>query len=348
MRRNTIMTNKEIALQLNISPASLSLILNNKPGISAAKREQVLQQLTEMGYVHLIKPNNMPIANNNLCFVIYKRHGQILNHHPFFLLMMESIESQSSNYGYHLLVTTIDAENPLPPQFDRLKSMNAKGLIIFSTEMIDEDIVAFENLGLPFIAMDNDFSHLNINTVSIHNQMGTYQAIEYLYKMGHKKIGYLQSEVTINSFLERESGYQRALIEFGMQFDSNAIYKLPYTDESSYQRFKAILVDRPSLPTAFVSDDDTIASGVMSAMREHGIQIPDEVSIIGFNDRPSCEISSPRLSSISVPKQSFGTESVDSLIKLIDKNTGTRYPTRCIKLRIGTQLIQRDSVQLLG
>lgn len=340
------MTNRELAQKLNISPAALSLILNHKPGISDSKRSLVLQTLEEMGYAHLIKPVSVaPAVSDNLCFVIYKRHGEILDQHPFFLLMIESIENHAREYGYHILVTTIDNKNPVEPQLSRLKEMNAKGLIIFATEMLEDDIFYFENLQIPFVAIDNDFTHLNINTVSINNQMGTYQAIEYLHGMGHRKIGYLQSSTVIQSFLEREYGYRNALNQLGLELYSKYIFKLPYTEEASYQNFRLLLDEKVELPTAFVTDDDTIASGVIRALTEKGFLIPDDISIVGFNDRPSCEISSPKLTSVNVPRHSFGVESVDFLIKLIERKEQSKAGVRCIKIRIGTQLVLRESVK---
>lgn len=341
------MTNRELANKLNISPAALSLILNHKPGISESKRSQILQQLEEMGFSHLIKTPVSVSTANNLCFVIYKRHGKILDQHPFFLLLMESIEKHASEYGYRIMVTTIDKKNPLEPQLTRLTEMNAKGLIIFATEMWEDDIIHFEKMQIPFVAVDNDFTHKNINTVAINNQMGTYQAIEYLNKMGHKKIGYLQSSTLIQSFSEREYGYGNSLQSIGLTSYPEFVFKLPHTEEGSYQAFRQLLENHIELPTALVADDDTIALGVMRALSEKGIPVPEKISIVGFNDRPNCELSSPQLTSINVPKNSFGAESVDFLIKQIERKEQAKPSGRCIKIRIGTQLMVRESVKQL-
>ncbi len=149
--------------------------------------------------------------------------------------------------------------------------------------------------------------------------MGTYQAVEYLCQMGHSKIGYLQSSTTIQSFAERESGYRTALNLPGLELDPKYIYQLPYTEEGSYQEFRLLLGKKIELPTALVTDDDTIASGIMKALSDKGYKIPEDITIVGFNDRPSCEISTPKLTSIHFSRYSFGLESVDFLIKIINK-----------------------------
>ena len=342
------MTNRELAHQLNISPASLSLILNHKPGVSSATRERIVQQLGQLGYSNLIKPYpNPPCQNDNICFVIYRRHGLILDQHPFFLLMTESIENHARKHGYHILLTTVDRKNPIDEQIDNLNQMNAKGFIIFATEMLDDDIACFKKLKQPYISMDNDFTNQNINAVSINNAMGAYQAVNYLYQMGHRHIGYLQSQVHISSFGEREHCYKDAMECLGIQLHPEYHYKVRYTEEGSYQDFKIYLQTSPSLPTAFVADDDTMAIGVMRALSEKGIRVPEDISIIGFNDRPACQISAPRLTTINVPRHSFGTEAVDCLLSLVERHKGSVIG-RSIKIRIGTQLVQRESVKKLN
>lgn len=335
------MTNKEIARQLDISPAALSLVLNNKPGVSGATRERVLAKIEEMGYAHLIKKGAQ--QSTNICFVVYKRHGEILDQHPFFLLLMESVESQARKYGFSILLMTIDNRYPIEPQIAQLDSMDARGAVIFATEMLEEDLAFLSKLRMPFVALDNDFTRANINTVSINNQMGTYQAVEHLVKLGHSKIGYLKCRTRIASYVERERGFRDALAEFGLELEQQYIYETRYTEEGSYQDFKACLSEGAQLPTALVTDDDTIASGVMKVLQEKGIAIPEAISIVGFNDRPSCEISSPPLTSVNVPRQSFGAEAIDSLMRLIEKLEQTESSGRSKKVRIGTQLVVRGS-----
>lgn len=114
-----------------------------------------------------------------------------------------------------------------------------------------------------------------------------------------------------------------------------------------YQTFRGILKERPALPSAFVCDDDTIASGVMRALAEAGYHVPEDISVIGFNDRPSSEMTSPPLTSVNVPRTSFGAEGIDALVRLIQKREQGITEVRPLKLRIGTQLVCRESVRNL-
>lgn len=338
------MTHRELAGQLNISPAALSLILNNKPGVSDATRIRIKKQLSDMGYAHLIKKSDIPVLDQ-IAFIVYKRHGEILDQHPFFLLMMESIENHARKHNYQVILTSFDIRASLESQFEIIRQMPIKGAIIFGTEMQDDDIAHIQRLPVPYVVIDNDFPQYDINTVAINNTIGTYEAVEHLVNMGHRNIGYLKSRTFINSFYERDLGYHSALSHFGYPLDENNIVTLRYTEEGSYQDFLQYLSDSPALPTAFVADDDTIAIGALRALREKGYSVPDDISIVGFNDRPSCSISQPPLTSINVPRYSFGSEAVDMLMKLIERADSGNKNDRSLKLRIGTQLTIRDSVR---
>lgn len=341
------MTNKEIAKQVGVSPAALSLIINHKPGVSDVTRTRVLNELRESGFGHLIKtaPTAELEPSNNLCFVIYKRHGEILDLHPFFLLLMENIEAQARSYGYNILISTIDKRRPVEPQIERINELRSQGVIIFATEMFDEDMDAFANIQAPLVALDNDFTRLPCNSISINNQMGTYQAIDYLVRNGHTNVGYLKSQTRISSFKERHLGYENALNHFHLAFLPENIWSVHYTEEGSYRDIREILESNPKLPDAFVCDDDTTAVGFIRACSEKGIFVPRDVSIVGFNDRPACEITTPPLTSISVSKRALSCEAVDELIRLIQNADRQTAESRSRKIRIGTKLVVRGSVR---
>lgn len=338
------MTNREIAKKLGISPAALSLVINHKPGVSEATRETVQTQLKELGYGHLIKkPPAAP--GNHLSFIIYKRHGEILDSHPFFLLLMENIENHAKKYGYNILLCTVDKRRPIEPQIRHLCEQDSRGAIIFATEMQPDDLLPFFNLPFPFVVMDNDFTQLACNTVSINNQMGTFQAVQHLTSRGISRIGYLKGNIRISSFIERQRGYEEALALYNKRFIPEDVIELHYSEEGSYRDMHQHLAQRPSLPEAFVSDDDTIAAGAIRALSEAGFQIPEDISVIGFNDRPACEVTTPPLTSINVSKYALSAEAVDELIRLIENQEHDHPETRSRKLRIGTKLIQRQSVR---
>ncbi len=340
------MTNKELAKYFGISPTAFSLIVNNKPGVSDETRTRVIAELKKMGYAHLLKKEEPKEKrdDNKLCFVVFKRHGQILDLHPFFLLLMENLEQRARTYGYNILFSTVDLRLPLNEQIRYLNSLDTKGAIIFATEMQPEDIECFREFRSPYIVLDNNFSNLPINTISINNEMGTFQAVEHLVQMGHREIGYLKSITRISSFMEREKGYREALEAFGLELKPEYVFTVRYFEEGSYQDFRQILDNKAKMPTAFVTDDDTIAVGAMKALQEFGYRIPEDISLVGYNDRPMCEVTNPPLTTVNVSKYSFAVEAIDTLMGIIKNRENIDVQLRTKKLRIETKLFVRESV----
>jgi len=340
------MTNKQLAEYCHISPTAFSLIINQKPGVSDATRMRVINELKALGITNIISNASKPAEKKvkNICFVIYKKDGAILNVQPFFMLLMENLEKRARKYGYNIILQTVEKQSSMEDQIQYINSLTADGAIIFATEMSDDDIHDFDMLSKPLLAMDNNFSHLPVNSVSIDNQMGTYQAVEFLVNNGHTKIGYLAGKSRISSFIEREKGYREALHSFHIDLDPDYCYQLACSEEGSYQEFREILKRSPKLPTAFVSDDDVITAGVIRALKEFNISVPSDISMIGYNDRPICEITYPKLTTISVSKNSFAIEAIDSLMSILEK-IGENIEYRSTKCRIQTKLLIRESVK---
>jgi LacI family transcriptional regulator len=177
----------------------------------------------------------------------------------------------------------------------------------------------------------------------IDNVNGSYAGVTHLIENGHRKIGYLKSSITIQNFIERYEGYEKALAMQGIEKDGRHTVSLRPTLEDAYQDMLAYLSEKPSLPTAFFSDNDIIAFGAMKAIKEAGIQIPQDVSLVGFDDMPFCTITEPSLSTISVNKQVLGEFAVEGLISLIAGNRNCHS-----KKMLGVELIQRGSVLRLN
>ncbi len=334
------LTNKEIARRLGISETTLSFIINNKPGIAEKTRTRVIREITALGYGHLFKKETPPLSRN-ICFVIHKRHGGILNQSPFYSLLMEQIEEHARNAGFNLIVRLIDPTDSIEEHIRHLNGSGISGIIVFATEMLDDDMDHFKLASVPVVSMDNDFTHIDFDSVVINNRVGTFQAVEHLFANGHRTIGYLQCKTYINSFGERDAGYQKALRHFGLELSPRHRFQVGYTEEESYQDFRKILASGADLPSAFVSDDDTLSVGVMRALIEHGVSVPEEVSLVGFNDRPVCRLTQPQLSSISVPKDRFGALALDLLI---DRMSTHRDAGRdCRKVELGVGFVERGS-----
>ncbi len=330
------MTNKELAELLNISPSGLSLVINNRPGVSDATRQRVLKQLEELGYSDLVRKKNR--RNGNLCFVIYKKSNKLFAQYPFFLMLMEGMEGCAQKYNANLLLLHVNGNQPLEPQLERLEAAEARGAVIFAPELEEEDLKLFDHLNIPIVYVDNSLPFSCVSSIAINNHMGALQAVQHLVALGHKDIGYLRSNIRIQNFREREKFYAEMLNAYSLTLKPEHIYNMRFSEQESYTDFSAVLRNHHKLPTALIADDDTLAAGAHKAISDAGLRIPDDIAIIGFNNRASCTLMEPQLTSVYAPPYYYGETAIDCLMHSINKEEADT-----VKTMINTRIAQRGS-----
>ena len=346
---------KDLAKILGVSTATISLILNNKPGISDDTRRNIIERITELGYGDMVKDNpvvekspNGNIINSyprNIGFVIYKHGGELMEQTPFLPLMIDGLEAAARRNGYNLVIINLSSQQAPDIQTQYIRDSRCLGYVIFATEMIGDEVVPFERLGLPFVLLDNYYLNRKINCIKLNNEQGTAALVNHLIAMGHQTIGYLDSGIEIPSFLERKQYCFSALSRYSILDMEEYSYSIGYPEHCAYEGMKLLLKNNSKLPTAFLTDNDMIAFGATKAMKEHGIRVPDDISIVGFDDRPICTMMEPNLTTVRIPRASFGAEAVELLSKLL-KNI--EYEKNlCLKIEIAVELIVRDSVKII-
>ena len=330
---------KDVADRLKISSATVSLVLNNKPGVSGETRQRVMKLIQEMGYDTNILSKPALKNNRSIRFVIYKKHGRVVSDTPFFSSLMEGIEQEVRKEGYNLVITYItEAENKL--EVLRIIEENPlDGMIILATEMAAVDLQAFTRLGIKLVILDRYFKGENLDTVMINNAEGAYLATRHLIEAGHSEIGYLSSTARIKNFEERGEGYLQALKDFEMKENKKYIFNVGSTLDEAYTDMMNILESSRERPSAFFADNDIIAFGAIKAIKEFGLKVPEDISIIGFDDMPFCEMLEPPLTTVKVYKQRMGMLAVKRLLEKLEGNA-----PEFIKLEIGTELVIRKSV----
>lgn len=335
---------KDIAKQLGVSTATLSLVINGKPGISDKTRKKVIQRLNELGYSDMIQQKEEAVKESKtIGFVLYKSNGQLLGLNSFFPLILDGIELTARQYGYNLLIINVEKQE-IEKQIEYIKEANCAGIVVFATEMEDKEYY-FDELNTPFVLFDNYFKNKEINSVKVNNEQGTYLLVKYLYEMGHRKIGYLDSGIPINSFKERQNCAFEAMKSFNMNDNRRYVFEIGYPHEKAEIGMLDILAkhDKDNLPTAFLSDNDLVAAGAIRAIKKLGYKIPQDFSIVGYDDRPICTLVEPQLTTIQLPRESFGAEAVEQLIRIIQGEKKA-----CTKVEINGKLIVRDTVGKLN
>lgn len=334
---------KDLAEMLGVSTAAVSLVLNNKPGVGEKKRQEILDKVRELGCEYLLK-EDVPLAGKgSIGFVVYKKNGRIIDESPFFTYILESLNRRVLQCGYELKFIYLNGKEPADEQRAKLIAGDFAGLIIFGVEMQRGDLQVFIDTGIPFSVLDNSFQESDVDSVAINNAQGVFKAVQYLYDMGHRRIGYIRCRVRINSFEERLLEYRLCMERLGLSADEDLILDASYSEDEIRADIDAYLDRCPQVPTAFFAENDFLACHAMLRFQERGYRFPDDISLIGFDDRQICQMVQPKLTTVNVPKDIFGPSAVDLLMSKLE--SGRR---QSLKLEIGTNLILRDSVKQIG
>ncbi len=327
---------KQISEATGFSPATISNALNHKRGVNKETADTIFKVARELGYI-------TDIGITKIKFVMYRRNGQVIDDTPFFTLMINGAERACMDAGYEMLMVHLDRFSPdYEEQVKALVSDSQSALILLGTEVIGEDLKPFYDTKRPLVTLDFITPDMRYSGVAINNEDSFFMATNYLIDMGHTDIGYLSGKFRIRAFRLRNRGYQKAMNGAGLTIKPEFRVPLSTSMETAYQDMRNYLLTSPMLPTAYIADNDMIALGAMRALQEAHVRIPEDVSIIGFDDLPYCEICSPRLTSIRVPKQEMGRMAVEKLISLIKKDNGVKTKTE-----VSTEFIIRDSVKKL-
>lgn len=327
---------KELAQKIHVSQATISMVFNNKPGISEATRKLVLEAAKKYDYV----PSKAAAVEKRVIqLVIYQKHAMVVSDTPFFSQVIEGITQECNEKNCVVNINYLTESSDARTQIKNISSMSGDGMILLATEMNREDFDVFQGVDIPVVVLDCYYDELDYDCVVINNSQGAYCATDYLAKMGHKKIGYLHSAVSISNFEERASGYHKALGAHDLPALPDYIHQIASTSVQGYQDMVRILEQKPELADAYFADNDIIAAAAIKAFREFGYRVPEDISIVGFDDMPLCDVMDPPLSTMRVDKKQLGRSSVNSLLTRMD---GAKYGK--LKIALQTSLVCRESV----
>lgn len=327
------MTIREIATIAGVSPATVSLVLNDKKGVSAQKRDRVKEVLEEYNY------NRQQIKKApkfSIRFIKFRTHGMAVEENQGFIAsIIDQIESECRNHSYNLIMCGCD-NSTLKETLQMASNYPQDGIILLGTEFDTANIQMIREIKAPVVVLDNSMQYENIDSVVMANTGVAALAVSYLYDLGHRKIGYFQTSVSISNFAERYSGYLETLSRLGLTPPPPVL--LTPTLQGAYEDMKKHLQTGAYIPEGAVfADNDTIAIGALRALQEAGYSIPEDISIIGVDDIPFSSMTVPPLTTIRIARSLMGIQTVRLLRSRI-KNPGP-----FIHLLITGELVVRGS-----
>lgn len=330
-------TIKEIAKKANVSPATVSKALNSRHDVSAETRRKILEIAKAQNFVPSASAKNLKLRRTENIGVIFCRESQPLSGNPFYSRVLEGIEAESAVNNYNLILHLLpnDYRETLPKM---IREKQVDGIILVGV-MREDFMRRLTEMQITGVLVDPKFHLENMSQVFIDNDHGAFQATQHLINFGHKRIGFISGDLERRSFSLRLKGYRKALEYHGIAFDE----KLVKTGglEKGYEH-TAKLLELEDPPTAIFSANDINAILGYKAIIDAGLKIPDDISVIGFDDIEMAKISNPPLTTIRVYKEEMGSIAVRILLQTLRNEIDKPFTTL-----IPVKLVERDSVSMV-
>jgi LacI family transcriptional regulator len=333
---------KDIAKIAEVSPAAVSLALNNKPGISPDTRERIIRIAKDLGHDGPRQAQAPKATAEQIGFLHIARHGHTVNrdHDVFIADYIEGLSQGAGLQGLSLGVTTFKGAS-IEAVLENAASMDAAGFIALGTELEEEDVAAFSRLDRPVVFIDTWFDFLPFDFVDMNNEDSVFTIISDFAERGHRRIGMVKGSIETRNFKLREEGFIASLARLGLDYDPAYTFAVDPTFHGATADMRAILKEGRPLPTALFCANDIIACGCIRAFRHEGVRVPDEVSIIGFDDLPLSAVVDPPLTTMQVSKAQIGRMAVQLLATRMRSEAGSPP----VKMLIGGSLVERQSVR---
>ena len=331
-------TAKELARLLHLSESAVSLALNDRPGVSRETRKRVMDAAREYQFDFSRKAVTRDQKKGTICFAVYRKSGAVVGDTPFFSELTDGISIRCRRNGYECVISYLYEDEDLRDQIYAMRTAKFAGVIVLATEMEEQTLSMFDSVEVPLVFLDAYFERPEYNFILINNTQGAYQATKYLIRKCRTQPGYLHSSYRISNFDARADGFYKAIREAGMSTSHSLVHRLPPSQEGAYADMKELL--RTEKPAAcYFADNDLIAIGAIQALKEEGYRIPEDVSIVGFDDISSAQYVSPPLTTVEVPKSYLGEAAVERVVQIIEGHS-----LKPLKVEVFTHLVRRKSV----
>lgn len=333
---------KDVAKALNLSEATVSLVLNERPGVNADTRKRVLDYICQREEEAYHQKKMEETQDKGLLLMLqYKKHGIIFDRESSIQnAFTETLRQIVNEQGYHFEYVQYDERrDDLQKMIRQWKKRNLRGIYLMGAEMNKNNIFYFSEIGVPIVVGDNNFYNEGIDSYLVDNREGVRRCVEYLVERGHSQIVYLAESIDIFNFLERREAFILEMARKECGDAHNRIVHLGNTYEEIYKSMCRYLEEGHRRPTAFVLESSLISVGVMQALQEYQIKIPREISLVGFDEVPEVNMSGLRLTIVKGTHTRRHLAAIKHLIRHIEDNE-----TEIIRVYYRTRMQEGNSV----
>ncbi|MEE1086196.1 MAG: LacI family DNA-binding transcriptional regulator [Schaedlerella sp.] len=334
---------KDVAKIAGVSSATVSRVLNNSGPVKEDTRQRILKIIEEGGYTPNALARSLSKGDmmNNIGLMIPDINNS------FFSMIAKGVGKIAVNYGYNLfLFGTNESTESEQRMLQTVKEQRLKGLLIAPVvENNKENASLLMNLGIPVVLIDRDITGVEFDGVFSNDTEGAFRAVESLIQSGHRKIAQIIGPLTTKPGRTRYQGYMDAMNFYGIPVDRKYTVSGMFKQDEGYRAMKK-LMELPDPPTAIFSANNLMSIGVLQYMKEHGLKVRRDISLIGFDDIEVLQYTELGFSVVNRPVIDMGSEAMQLLHERIIEPHDSERVRKTITL--GTRLILRGSEQMEG
>lgn len=327
-------TIKDVARLADVSIATVSHVLNGTRFVSKEVQLRIMDAMETLNYQPSAVARGLRTKKTNTMALIIP---DITN--PFFADFTRGFQDTVDEKGFLVLVCNSDRILSRELRFlEMIWQQRVDGVVLNPSKVKSDDLSRLIKARISVVLIGSQIDHPDFNVVMIDNVKGGFDAVQHLIDFGHRRIGLLCGLLTTTSGSLRYQGYLKALEQNGIPCEQDLIIEGDITYEGGYRCMSQLLTRKP-LPSAVFATSDVMALGAKTAIEDAGLQIPGDISLIGFDDIPEVSRSRPRLSTIEQPKYRMGQEAANVLLEQIEsKQTAPRK-----RIIMEHQVIVRES-----
>jgi LacI family repressor for deo operon, udp, cdd, tsx, nupC, and nupG len=301
----------DVARLAGVSTATVSRVLAGGDKVANIKKEKVMKAIEQLNY----KPNRLA---SNLRTLKSKTIVAVVRDisKSFFSDIIRGIEDVAYEQNYKVLLG--DINNDPNRENDYIKLYNEKlvdGVILIGTRNTADALLKLTE-GIPVVLASEFLDRIDLPKVSIDNIASSRQAADHLIGLGHKRIGFISGPMDIVICRDRMEGYRQGMLEHGLPVDEDLIHEGDWSIESGYE-MAAKMLTLGQRPTAIFASNDDMAFGVIKCVKDRGLRVPQDVSVVGFDNISMASILEPSLTTVSQPRYEIGAKAMELLLQLI-------------------------------
>ncbi|EKF9984861.1 substrate-binding domain-containing protein [Vibrio cholerae] len=332
-------TMKDIARLAGVSTSTVSHVINKSRFVSDEIAERVNNAAQQLNYAPSALARSLKMNRT-------KTIGMLVttSTNPFFGEVVKGVERSCYHKGYNLILCNTEGDNQrMKASINTLLQKRVDGLLLMCSTLEGERLDVFDRYpDIPVVVMDWGPILFASDKIQDNSLQGGYMAAKHLIECGHKEIGCITGPLIRHQAQMRYEGYKRALAEAGLGIHPDWIIESDFECEGGYQAFEK-LYERGKLPSALFVCNDMMAMGVIQAASQRGLRVPDDLSLIGYDDVHIAKFMTPALTTIHQPKYRLGKAAVDTLLYRLENPDTTAQV-----VQLEPTLVVRNSVRKLG